>query len=252
MTITKIHQHTFTQNATDCNPQGHLSPQDLVRHLIQVATEAADLLGCGWDSMRDHGTIWVLSRLAFEMESYPRAAEKFTVTTWVESFNRLYSSRCFEITDGTGKVIGYARSMWVPIDFQTRRPARLEDFSYLSEAPVDRPCPIAPPARLRVPRSPSRTDTYTFRVSDLDLNRHVRSVAYVELAIDQLTPADYDSATLRRLDIDYRREAHWGDSAEIAVSTASDGGATVTDVAVSLDGEPVNLCRLTLISNNTI
>lgn len=249
MTVTKIHQHTFTQNATDCNPQGHLSPQDLVRHLIQVATEAADLLGCGWDSMREHGTIWVLSRLAFEMNSYPRAGQRFTITTWVESFNRLYSSRCFEITDDGGNNIGYARSMWVPIDFNTRRPARLADFSYLAEAPVDRPCPIAPPARLHVPATPTDTGSYTFRVSDLDLNRHVRSVAYVELAIDRLTPADYDSASLSRLDIDYRREAHWGDCADIVSSTVATDSGTVTDVAVSVDGEPVNLCRLTLISN---
>ena len=210
--------------ASRCNGQRCLSLQELVRELIDLATDHANLLGVGYARLAESGMAWVLSRLSVEMEKWPAMHSTYTLTTWVESFSRLFSSRCFELREGgeEGPVIGYIRSIWAAIDVASRRPADLSELTPLAEAASARQCPIAPHPRLRMPEE-SEERQYTFMATDIDCNRHVTTARYVELILDSLTLDEYDREEIGRFDITFTHEALAGQKATIETARCDDG-----------------------------
>ena len=235
----KEYTHDYALSAALCNAQGELAPAQLVQEILEVATEHADALGVGFDRLAEDGNLWVLSRIAIEMNRYPRLHERYALTTWIEGYNRHFSERNFEITAADGETLGYARTIWVAINIDTRRPADLTSIEHLRGTVSDRPCPIDRQGKIRAGAEPQVCDTYTFRVSDIDVNRHVNSARYVEIILNQLGLEEYDRCMLTRFEIEYRREAHYGDTVEVESTLGPDGMIT----ALMLAGTPVCLSR---------
>lgn len=237
----KIYTHTYHLTAAQCNAQRELAPAMLVQHIIEVATEHADALGVGFKNLAANGTLWVLSRIAFEVKRYPRLFEDYSLSTWVEAYNRHFSERNFEIRGAGGEVIGYARTIWVSIDMRTRRPANLDGFDFLRQVVSDKECPIEKQGKIHTIDPPQMCHPYTFQVSDIDVNRHVNSSRYVELIFNQMDLETYDRYYVSRFEIEYRREAHFADDVEVCSSFTPDRSALIT--SINLCDKPVCLAR---------
>lgn len=242
--MTQLQKHytrRYRLTAAQCNAQRELAPAMLVQHIIEVATEHADALGVGFKNLAANGTLWVLSRCAFEVRRFPRLLEEYSLTTWVEGYNRHFSERNFEIRGEGGEVIGFARTIWVSIDMATRRPANLSGFDFLQEVVSDKECPISRQGKLRPIEPPQMCHPYRFQVSDIDVNRHVNSSRYVELIINQMDQDTYDRFFVSRFEIEYRHEAHYGDEVEVCSAFSAEGDALLT--SINLDGQTVCLAR---------
>lgn len=242
-----LYSHNYHLTAAQCNAQSELAPSQLVQQIIEVATEHADLLGVGFRDLQKNNNLWVLSRVAFEMKRFPRLLEDYSLTTWIEGYNRHFSERNFEICSASGEILGHARTIWVAINMQTRRPADLTYISYISETVSDHVCPIERQGKIRMSGEPQIVHEYTFRVSDIDLNRHVNSTRYVELILNQMDLADFDDYFLQRFEIEYKQEAHYGDTVEVASRLVDEGLLT----AINLGPHTVCLARLIMAKRNT-
>lgn len=213
----KEHCHKYFLTAGECNAQQQMPITLIAQRVIEVATEHANILGVGYADMIKFNSGWVLSRLSIEMTRYPKVNEEYSFITWIEGFNRLYSERNMEIQDGNGETIGYARSIWVAIDMDTRRPSDLSGISWLAETINDRPCPIAKQSRLMPVKEDDSTMSaqHQFRVCDIDFNRHVNSVRYMEALLNQWNLEHFDNNEIQRFEIQYLHETHYGDNAII-------------------------------------
>ena len=60
----------------------------------------------GYRRLSRDNQAWVLSRMAVEMTAFPRVGANYTVRTWIESYNRHFSERNFEIVDDEGATLG--------------------------------------------------------------------------------------------------------------------------------------------------
>lgn len=235
----KIYTHAFRLTAAQCNAQRELAPAMLIQQIIEVATEHADLLGVGFKRLQEDGNLWVLSRIAIDIHRYPRLLERYSLSTWIENYNRHFSERNFELRGEDGEVIGYARTIWVAINMHTRRPADLSGISHIAETVCDHPCPMARQGKIRPQDPPQIVHNYTFMVSDIDFNRHVNSARYVELILNQFDLPTYDDFYLSRFEIEYKHEAHFGDEVEVCSSFQDE--ALVT--AIQLNETPVCVAR---------
>lgn len=204
--------HTWHITAAGCSAQGQLPLATLVERVIELATDHANMIGVGYDRLIADGCAWVLSRISIETSRMPAMHEDYSLTTWIESFNRHFSERNFEIRAG-GEVIGYIRTVWVAINISTRRPADLSGIASLADTVSTRRCPIAPQPKLRFPAesTPRREGSYRFLATDIDFNRHVTTVRYVNLVLDILPVSVYDLRHVSRFDIAFRHEAMEGD-----------------------------------------
>lgn len=202
--------------AAGCTAQMELPLQSLVREIIDAATEHANSLGFGYARLIEEGNAWVLSRLSIEMSRFPQVGENYSLTTWIESFNRHFSERNFEICTSGGEILGYARTIWVAINIATRRPADLTAFTELEKSVSGKVCPIPPQSKVRMPAEFEHSRNYNVVVSDIDSNRHLTTARYVELVVDCLPLEVYDHFTVHKFDISFMRECTFSEKLTIA------------------------------------
>jgi len=205
----KIGSFDFRTESYLLDFQGHPSIAMIGNYLLHVASNHAASRGFGYEDMAEKRTAWVLSRLAIEMNQYPKMDEPIRVLTWVEDTKSLFTQRCFEIDDKNGLALGFARSIWAAIDVETRRPTPL-DVTRLSQYLCDRPCPIEKTAKIAIHDDAPIADTFKVCYSDIDINGHLNSVKYMEHLLDLFDLETFKTKEIRRFEISYIAEAYFG------------------------------------------
>lgn len=236
-----LYSHQFLATGGQCNAGGTMSLPVLVQAIIDVATEHANALNIGFERLRTFNAAWVLSRLSIQMDRWPGVNEEWTMTTWIENWNRLYSDRVFEITDAQGNVIGNARTAWVAIDVDSRTPADLTQLHPETMIYAEKKCPVPRMRKLL----PVALDTatvvrdYQFLYTDIDVNGHVNSVRYVEHILNLWPPALYAKYPLCGFEIAYIHECFYDQRVAIAAieTQPDDTGTAHATVDILRDGE---------------
>ena len=248
-----IFEQTYFLVAGDADAQQELPLTTLVDRIIEVASLHANALGFGHTVMAPMQLGWVLSRLSVEVSRYPAINSSYTLKTWISSWNRHYSERCFELTDEQGAIIGYARTVWMVIDTAAHTGATTDRLPFKTEMAADRDCNIASSERT-APLKPSdeRTEVfeYTYRYSDIDVYRHVNTVKHIRTLIDTMTLERMDRDRITRLDIAFMHEGNYGSSVNI-MRRENDGGVFDFTVACRQTGQPIIRSRMRLTARET-
>lgn len=242
MSLIKEFSRDYHLTGGETGPQGEMPVTLVAERVIEVATLHADSLGVGYAAMIKENQAWVLSRLSIEMSRYPSVNEDYRLTTWVSSFNRRFSERDFEISTLDGRPLGYARTVWAAIDLSSRGVGELGIVTRLGDVIVDRQCPISKPPRLLPLGDGCEAGGYTFTYRDIDFNRHVNSVAYIRLLLDEWSLDFHDCYSVKRLDTAYIHEARYGIDVTLHLSTDADN---LTDAEIrGADGTPLTRFRV--------
>lgn len=250
--IKELSQH-YILTAGASNAAHRLPLPLLVSQIIDLASVHANMLGFGSEAMDPMGIGWVLSRLTVQMDKWPRTDSSYGITSWIESWNRRFSSRCFCITDTGGNAIGYIRTIWMVIDVVTHKGGTTDRLNFRPELVSGRKCPIPLQEKHitleKLEGSPgegvlSRTP-YVFRYTDIDFYRHVNTVRYIDLLLNQYTIEDFDTHMIGRFEIAFMHEAHYGEQAVIhRLSHHSDTPAD--DFVLTVGQVPVLRARMRL------
>lgn len=258
--VEKILEEEFFLSAGETDAEARLSLPILVSKLIDISTAHANALGVGNPAMEHLGRGWVLSRLAIEMERYPMVNTRYRLSTWVEQWNRHFSERCYKISDAEGNALGWGRSIWMVLDTATHESTGLSHLS-LDESYVL--APIAPIARQgkqtlivecdddepkQMPRgtlcATAPYALHTFGYSDLDFYRHVNTVHYIELLMDQFSLETLDEKHISRLELTFAHECHYRQTVRILRSERGDD--TYFSFADDATASPLFYARATL------
>lgn len=257
--------HTFFISANESNPEAELALNVLVSNIIELATAHANSLNIGNPTMEHLGAGWVLSRLTVEVSEYPKVNTNYTLTTWVEAWNRHYSVRDFAIADENGKTIGYARSVWMVLNMSTHENFGLSHLTLPDDIISTRECPIAPQGKHTEifpfeyedaipPKALKATEEetfYTFQYNDIDFYRHVNTVRYITLLNNQFTLDDFDRRYVQRIEISFLREGNYGVTAEIRRHHDTATGFTSFSVLNHADDTPIIFARVRLAPRPT-
>jgi acyl-ACP thioesterase len=211
--MNKIGSYDYVAEPFHVDFNGKLTLGVLGNHSLNCAGFHATERGFGIASLNEENYTWVLSRLAIELDDMPNQYEKFTVRTWVEDVYRLFTNRNFAYINKDGKTIGYARSIWAMINVNTRKPADLLSMHSgdIADYICDEPCPIEKPSRIKVSTQDVTTMALTVKYSDIDINRHVNSIRYIEHILDLFPIEVYKTMHIRRFEIAYITESYYGD-----------------------------------------
>ena len=192
----------------------------LLTRIIDTATHHANEWGVGYAHLITNRQAWVLSRVTVEMQRWPRVDENYSLVTWIEDYNSHFSQRNFEVQDGDGRPIGYARTIWMVIDLDKRTGVDIASLSYIRDNVTDHPCPIEPISRLRQ-LTEGRDVEHDFGYVECDFNRHVNTVRYLELMMNQFDLSHYDNKWLQRLEMAFVKETRYGEHAVLRIQQQS-------------------------------
>lgn len=244
----KIDSHKVFVEPFHVDFTGRIFMGVLGNHLLNAAGNHSSRRGWGIGALNETRHTWVLSRLSVEMTEMPRQNEHIEIRTWVESVMKLFTNRNFSIHRADGTPLGYARSVWAMIDMETRRPCDLlslydGDILNYVVSEEENVCPIEGHGRFRF-REPELVRTLDVRYSDIDINRHVNSIKYMEHILDIFSREELERG-LRRFEIAYKAESRMGDTLSFYVQRGEGGE---TDVEVRRGGEDV-VCQARVIFN---
>lgn len=213
------------------------STSSIVNYMLNVAGLDAHNKGFGVEVLQGNSFTWVLLRFSAEIVCRPEQYDNIEIDTWISDFNRLSSTRNFRMRLGD-KTIVSGVSQWCVLNMQTRQSV---DMSMMREAHdefiVNEPSPIAPPARLRAIDA-STTVSRPVVYSDIDFNRHVNTLRYIDMMFDTLPLELIEERESIRLDINFLAEARYGET--IAVGYLDDASGRSFEIS-SNSGK--TLCR---------
>lgn len=208
----------------------------LVNTVLSVAGVDAQQKGFGTDVLNRDNFSWVLLRMAAEFDRRPEQYTDFEVTTWVSDYARMMSTRNFTVEDAGGQLFGRVVTQWCMIDLTTRRPIDLTTPSVAATYGrylVDAPSPIEAPRRI-TGIVPQRQREHEVVYSDIDFNRHVNTLRYLDMMLDMLPLACFAEERPLRLDINFQRECRYGQT--LAIGHEHRGECDLFEI--SADGNP--------------
>jgi acyl-ACP thioesterase len=195
--------------AYHCSSGGILLPHILARLCQDIASDHADLLGFGFERLKERNQIWALVQFRLEITRQPRYGMELELETWPSSVSRLRASREFRMADTTGNTCLLGSSDWMVLDAQSRRP---QDLGNLNIKPHLRPERLLGDKLPRHKAEGGGQELARFRIpiSALDANGHVNNTEYLRFSYDALYAHGHKGA-MRGLSMTFHSEAFWDD-----------------------------------------
>lgn len=203
----------------------------LIMSALNAAGADAHNKGFDYVDMEQDDNTWVLSRMAIEVTFRPKQYSDYKIETWISGYNRLLSTRNFRIYDEEGREFARMTSQWAMLNVTTRtavdltRTADVHDkYMVLDEPPCDAPC------RLRGVTD-GEVCSHTVRYSDIDFNRHMNTIRYIEMIFDRLPIEAIAEDRPFRLDMHFLHESVLGETLQIA--TAEQDGVMTFEISTA-------------------
>ncbi len=200
----------FTVRFSETDRSGQLKPEALINYLEETALRQSESAGVGLDYYRKNSVIWLLHRFDISIDIMPGYGDRIVITTLPESVCKFFGYRSFTISlgDASDKDSSIIRafSVWLFVDTRTKRPLRVssdmkEAYGYTGlkeeKIPVD-----------EIPAPGDIFDEKGFEVrhSDIDINRHVNNVIYINWAMEGLQDITLKPLSLKRLQVAWMKE----------------------------------------------
>jgi acyl-ACP thioesterase len=195
------------------------SLESVCRLFLEAAWNHAENLGVGFHHLSAKKKFWVLSRMAMEIDEYPRWGEEVTLVTWPRGATSIFAMRDFEIFASSNRRLVGGSTAWLVLDARTKRPQRMEQIAASIRGLQRKAALERDPEKLAAVENGNLTMATTAHYSAIDVNRHVNSARYIGWILDSY-PLDFHRLHLvRRLQVNYLGETLSGE--EISVLTAA-------------------------------
>lgn len=192
---------------------GETSPEtvtELVRFLQTAAEGHAGALGFSVEALQERGLTWVLSRFRMLIKEYPGKGERIVVRTWPTGVERLFAGREYRISSSHRKELARADSLWMMMQLERRRPARLPaDFQ--EKVPFRPRINFEHPIeKLEISEPPAVATELEVGPEDLDFNGHVTHTRYLDWILKTVPEVVVHQQELAELVVEFRQETSAG------------------------------------------
>lgn len=184
--------------------------------LLESAANHATKFNFGYDDMKRENIYWVLSRFHVRMISYPEMDQPVKIETWPKGINKLFFMRDYRIYSDDDSLLADATTAWLILDGKTGKPKKPGENSKLNHFSVeDRHAIEEVPPKLPSVASTNKSIRRTARYSDLDINKHVNAVKYIEWIQDFFPIEKYEKQNIKEFQINYQSETRYDEEVEI-------------------------------------
>lgn len=181
----------------------------LTDYLQDTCTFQSEGLGAGMNVLRARNEAWVLSSWEIVIKKMPKVCEDIWVGTFPCSFKGFYGHRNFLVTDAQGEEIALANSLWVYINYESKKPSRIPDeiarrYDEVIEAPIEF---AWSDRKIRYEGEGEAMQQVPVHSFFIDTNEHMNNGKYIMVA-EAYLPQDFK---VERVRAEYRNAAVLGD-----------------------------------------
>ncbi len=184
--------------------------------------------------------IWAMTRLELQVLTIPRWQGEVTLETWSRGVDKISAVREFRLLNKRGEPVVLGTSLWVVIDRVSRRLQRLNGLSPKWPSLATRTFLNKTPEKVQELVNPSWSQVFRAGYSDVDLNRHVNNVKYLEWMIDAYPQQFLESRDVKSVELNFLDSASAGD--QILVGTEQVSNSTYLNTVIRMRDKR-EICR---------
>jgi len=223
--IVDVWQETFPVRFGAIDKSDRLTLDAVFQFFQEAAICHAENLGVGREDMARTGQVWILSRMSVLVDRRPKYCETVTVRSWPRGGEKLFAMRNYDIRDKDDIPVVAARSAWLIVDMEKRRPLRPQ--SVMDNLPQNEGMDTIPQeaggtAALSECGDLKKISERKALYTDVDYNGHVNNVSYIKWIEDTIDTGLLEKAEKLRLDINYLNEILGGEVVEILSAPIDD------------------------------
>lgn len=190
----------------------------MINYFQDCSTFQSEDLGVGIAYLQDKHRIWLMHAWQILIWRFPQLGERITVGTWAYDFKSMYGYRNFIIQNEDGTTAAAANSIWVYMDTENGRPAKIHPEDVLVY-PHESPYPMEyAPRKIAPPGQFISLEAFPVDRSSLDSNNHVNNGQYIRMA-ENFLPEGFP---IRQMRAEYCKSAVFGDTIYPKVSRDGD------------------------------
>lgn len=184
-----------------------LKNNSILEILENVGAYHSDSVGYGLKNLQKKGIGWILLDWKLRVIERPKYGQELTVNTWSRGLTKAFTYREYEIFDDNNKLCAIATSKWTLINIKERKIEKIteeminkydpEEKIVFSEAKLDK---LRPPTEFI-----SKMD-YIVKRRDIDVNKHMHNLYYLDLAYDAMPEEAYNKRPFNNIRISYKKE----------------------------------------------
>lgn len=195
-----------------------LSNIGMLGFLEEVASEHSALAGYGINDIPKTRRVWLLMDWKLKIMERPIYGDVLTIKTWSRlpsSCPVAYTYRDFEIYV-ENKLVAIATSKWVMIDADTGRIVKItdemikgydsEDKHVFGEKEIE---------KLISDEEFSNKVCYEVRKADIDMNKHVHNLNYLNIAYEAMPEEIYENKEFPNVRIMYKKQIKFGEKVNV-------------------------------------
>ena len=182
----KLYKTDILLTTNNCDMAGRWKPSAIMDAMQEAAGRHGELLGFGRKDLAPMGIVWVITRLEVMLDRIPTIGETVRLETFPTAVRRWFFPRYYVFKAQDGEVLGRAATLWVVMDWRTRRMASPDGIKHLLPDNSDLPVPMGLPSPVTDVDGRLTQGEYHPVYSDLDVNGHVNNTRYMDLCCNAL------------------------------------------------------------------
>ena len=207
-----IFEHKFDFSIRDINNNTELTNKAILGFFEDIGGYQSDIAGYGLKDIEETKLSWVLLHWKVKVLKRIKYGDSINVKTWSRGAIRACCFRDYEIYNEKNELCVIGTSKWALIHlekglmrltdelvekYQTENKLAFENFNF---------------DKLKEPQNSLLTFEYKVQRRDIDINKHMHNLCYLDLAYEALPQEVYENASFDNVEIMYKSGAFLGDN----------------------------------------
>lgn len=214
----KIYTKKYEINYYEVDSHLKCRLSSIIEFIGDVGVQQSEEIGGGMKYLMENNCAWVFYKDDIKIYRYPVFGETISITTEPVAFKKFYGLRKYTIRDENESIIGEALALFFLIDLTKRRPMRIQkeqyDF-YGVDGDVKYDISLGNIEKLE---NEQYSKSFNIRYSDIDSNRHVNNVRYIEWALEAVPLDVLDKYEISSLKVKFEKECKLSESITTSAS----------------------------------
>lgn len=191
----------------DVGNSNKITNKAIIEILENAGGMHSESLNLGLNSIERTGLSWILLGWKVKVIVRPKYNEEVTIKTWGRDSNRAFTYRDYEVYDESGKLCIIATSKWALVDIKNGKLAELTpELTKPYQCELGKVFEEDFNLKLKEPKTNISEIKYKAQRRDIDINKHVHNLYYLDFAYEALPIEEYEKGECNNIEIMYKSQ----------------------------------------------
>lgn len=206
-----IYQEKFKIGLKDIGKENKIRNKTILEFLENIGGYHSDIAGYGVNEIEETKVTWILLDWQLKVIDRPSYGDVLEIHTWGRGMNKFFTYRDYEIYNKKGNLCAIATSKWALVNVKNGKLARITEEIMEKYHPEEKMVFLKELEKLEIPNEFDSKLEYTVIKRDIDLNKHMHNLYYLDLAYETLPEEIYEKRPFDNIRIEYKKEIKLGE-----------------------------------------